>query len=197
MSVHRSAAGRLGIVVPATSLAIVICVAAVLVPSAAPVAPVVATAGVAALLALIAWRDLVTFTIPDGAVLGLAVLALALRLAAPGSPADYLAAVAVDVTVTGGGFWLLREIGYRRRGTDILGFGDVKLAAALGVLVGTAGFSAALLAASGAGLAIAALAALSGRPVDRTTKLPFGALLAPAALVVWLAADGALGFGAA
>ncbi len=155
------------------------------------------TLAVAALAAWIALQDLADFTIPDGAVLGLALIAAALRLRAVSDGLigveDALVIAAFDLAVCGGGLWSVREVFYRRRGFDGLGFGDVKLGAAGGLLVGTSGFSMALVAASLAGVVV--LIVRHGRAPDlRTARLAFGALLAPAvALVHALAPDLAVG----
>lgn len=93
--------------------------------------------------------------------------------------------LAVDLALSAGLLWLVREAFHRRRGVDALGFGDVKLAGALGLWLGAGDFALALLVASLAGLGLAGVAALNGRPVGRATKLPFGALLAPAGFAVW------------
>ena len=140
----------------------------------------------AALALWIAAHDARTLTIPDGAILALAAIAVALRLAGRDFGAA-LPLLAADALLCGGALLLLREAFWRLRGLDALGLGDVKLAAACGLLLGTAGFAGALLAASLAGLAAAGLATLGGRDMRRA-KMPFGALLAPAAVVVWWAA---------
>jgi leader peptidase (prepilin peptidase)/N-methyltransferase len=157
--------------------------------AALPSVPAAALALVAlcGLAAWVAWQDLSDFTIPDGAVGGIAVLALADRFARAGAlgiaPTDTALACLVDVALAGGGLWAVREIFYRRRGYDGLGFGDVKLAAAGSLAVGAAGFSLALLAASATGIAL--LIALKGRSPDlATTRLAFGAVLAPAVVLV-------------
>ena len=143
------------------------------------------TVVVAATLAappLVVWivvQDLRSFTIADGAVVALALLALATRLAA----GDSALLVALDVLLSGGVLLAFREIYYRRRGIDGLGLGDVKLAAAGGLLVGASAFAWALLAASLVGLVVVALA--RGRAAPK--KLAFGAVLAPAIYVAWLA----------
>ncbi|BBE73680.1 prepilin peptidase [Oharaeibacter diazotrophicus] len=148
----------------------------------------VAVAAVVALTAWVAVEDAASFTIPDGAVVGLALVGAAVRLAdarAFGLPlADEALRAAVEVALTGGALWLVREIFYRRRGFDGLGFGDVKLGAAGGVLVGAPGFAAALAAASAAGVAV--LLVRHGRSQSlRAEKLAFGTLLAPALALVF------------
>ena len=141
---------------------------------------------------LVIWivaQDLRSFTIADGAVIALAALALAARLAA-GDPALL---VGLDVLLSGGVLLAFREIYYRRRGVDGLGLGDVKLAAAGGLLVGAVAFAWALLGASLLGIAALGLQHLATRgrtqPATQklaTQKLAFGALLAPAIYAAWL-----------
>ena len=149
------------------------------------------TVVVAATLAappLVVWivvQDLRSFTIADGAVVALALLALATRLAA----GDSALLVALDVLLSGGVLLAFREIYFRRRGIDGLGLGDVKLAAAGGLLVGASAFAWALLAASLLALAAFAILHLATRgrgPFAAPKKLAFGAVLAPAIYVAWL-----------
>lgn len=146
------------------------------------------------LAARIAWQDLTDFTIPDTATLGLAVVGAAWRAAAAieagdGLPAE-LALLGLDGLLCGGALWILREVYYRRRGQDGIGLGDVKLAAAGGILVGTGGFAWCLLGASLVGIVLLlgrnALAAPSVETIE--ARLAFGAVLAPALVLGWLAA---------
>lgn len=148
---------------------------------------VVVPVALASLCAWVAIDDLRTLTIPDLAVVAIALIGAALRIfgAADDPLAVTTATVGADLAMSGGLLWLVRELGYRRRGYDILGFGDVKLSAAFGLLLGAEGFAMALLAASLTGLAIALARALWRRALHRNAKLPFGALLAPAAFIVW------------
>lgn len=144
-------------------------------------------------VAWIAWQDLADFTIPDVAVLALGVLGAASRVAdgvLVGDPLGATAtAIALDLVLSGGLLLALREVYYRRRGEDGIGFGDVKLGAAGGVLAGTTGFAWALFGASLAGLAIvlAFRRKLSPRSSAKAPdKLPFGAIFAPALWLTWL-----------
>ncbi len=139
----------------------------------------------------IAWRDAREFIIPDGAAVALAALALGTRLAAEGLGWSVALVAIGDGLACGGALWAIREVYYRLRGHDGLGFGDVKLAAGAGILVGPTGFAVAVLAASLAGLAIVALRAGTGSRLDGASRIPLGALLAPSTLGVW-----ALGLGA-
>lgn len=165
---------------------------------------VIALAAVLLLLAWITLQDLRDFTIPDGAVAGLAVVGFASRLAAATAAGyslqDVLVFAAFDAVLAGGAFWLLREAFFRRRGFDGLGFGDVKLAAAGAVLVGATLFAAALLIASLAGLAYAALrrtpeaapVTAGGAADAQGPRIAFGAVLAPALAAAFVAVGAGL-----
>jgi leader peptidase (prepilin peptidase)/N-methyltransferase len=88
------------------------------------------------------------------------------------------------------GLWLV-GFGYRRlRGRDGLGGGDPKLLAGLGALLGGWSLPFLISGAAGLGLALAGWDHFRGRPVNATTRLPFGALLAGVALLLlWLGPD--------
>ncbi|MGY2048155.1 prepilin peptidase [Methylobacterium sp. JK268] len=151
-------------------------------------APVPAAALVLALLlatAQVVWQDVASLTIADGAVLAIGLAGAVARLPAGGTAGEG-AALLLDALLGGGAIWLVREAYYRRRGHDGIGLGDVKLSAAGGLLVGPEGFAWALLLASLAGLALVGIGRLRARPLRRTDKIPFGALLAPALLAIWL-----------
>lgn len=147
----------------------------------------------ALLVARIAWQDLTDFTIPDSATLALALLGAAWRIAAAGEMGEGLGAelmlIALDGLLCGGALLIVREVYFRRRGHDGLGLGDVKLAAAGGLLVGTGGFAWCLFGASLFGILLLvgrrALATRGGAPEQR---LAFGAVLAPALALGWLVA---------
>ncbi|MBE7196994.1 MAG: prepilin peptidase [Parafilimonas terrae] len=157
-----------------------------------PTCMVVIAAGIALVAAQIARQDLATFTISDHAVVALSLFGLAARLSlAQGDGAtvfDALVSTGADGLVCGGAFLAVREAFYRWRGHDGLGFGDVKLALAGGILVGTDGFAWAVLAASLGGLAVAPW--IRSGPGDAPARIPFGALLAPTLWLVWLLTDG-------
>lgn len=139
-------------------------------------------------LLMVMWiisRDIRDFIVPDGAVVGLVVAGVLVRLGAAESWPVELATAFLDAAVCGGVFLVIREAFFRLRGFDGMGFGDVKLAAACGVLIGYEGFAWSVFAASTAGLIIAAFSAAL-RPEQRITRLPFGAFLAPACWLVWL-----------
>ena len=93
---------------------------------------------------------------------------------------------ALSAFVCGGVFFLLRELFFRLRGVEGLGFGDVKLAATGGVWLGWELFPVAVsVAAIGAIVWIAVAAAVS-RSWPRERKIPFAAFLAPAIWIAWV-----------
>ncbi|MFP5075833.1 prepilin peptidase [Rhizobium sp. YIM 134829] len=145
-------------------------------------------AGIAFVIAMsawIAWTDARTFTIPDGALLAIAIVGAALRLNASADPAEASLRILIDLLVCGGALFALREAYYRMRGYDGLGFGDVKLAATGGVLIGAVNFSHALLAASLFGLVLLLARPRNGGDLSMV-KLPFGLVLAPACAAVFI-----------
>ncbi len=71
-------------------------------------------------------------------------------------------------------------------GKEGLGLGDVKLLAAGGAWLGPGELSATLLLASIAALVAVFIAMIGQRGISRTTRLPFGAFLAPAVWLVWI-----------
>ena len=151
----------------------------------------IVTPALAGFAAWIAWQDLRTFTIADGAILGIAVLAFAARWSDAGAahePAGWRAlGLLVDAGVPGGLLLLFREIYYHRKGVDGLGLGDVKLAVAGGLLVGTEGFFWALASASLLALLYVSAARRLGKArLDGSERLAFGAVLAPMLWGVWV-----------
>ncbi|NHT74878.1 prepilin peptidase [Rhizobiaceae bacterium CRRU44] len=169
----------------ALTVGIVVAAVVTAVPMPGVTAQAAAAFVIAAMIGWIAWQDLRTFTLPDGPLVALALTGAALRLSQAFDLPQEALVIAIDVVLCGGALLAIREGYYRWKGVDGLGFGDVKLAAACGVLVGVTGFAHALLAASAFGIAVVlALSLRSGAvAIDR---LPFGALLAPACGLVWV-----------
>jgi leader peptidase (prepilin peptidase) / N-methyltransferase len=102
---------------------------------------------------------------------------------------DLLAAVgwaALSALICGGVFFLLRELFFRLRGVEGLGFGDVKLAATGGVWLGWELFPVAVIVAALGAILWVAAAALLSRGWPRERKIPFVAFLAPAIWIAWL-----------
>lgn len=159
-----------------------------------PTCAAVILTGLALVAAQIAWQDLATFTISDVALLALGALGFAARLAEAAflgiPPLDGFGLAAFDGMVCGAAFLLIREGFYRWRGYDGLGFGDVKLALAGGILVGTEGFAWTVLAASIGGLVVALWQRSRRDWSQEPMKLAYGALLAPSLWLVWLLSVG-------
>lgn len=134
----------------------------------------------------IIWRDSVDFIIPDGAVVVLALSGAIVRIVAAQDdwPLECLR-LAFEGACCGLVFLAVRELFFRIKGFDGMGFGDVKLAMAAGILVGLEGFAWSVFAASALGLAGALLVSIR-RPDLKIHRLPFGALLAPVCWSVWL-----------
>ena len=86
----------------------------------------------------------------------------------------------------GGGFFLLLAVAYRRvRRREGLGGGDVKLGAMMGAFLGWQGVLLTIFLGSFLGT-IVALGLLGSGRATRTTALPYGTFLAPAAGVALL-----------
>ena len=150
--------------------------------------PVGQAAGIAVaslLLLTLAILDVRYFWLPDRLVLPLAVLGLIAALASAPPIADRLIGLGL-----GWASLVLIAWGYRRfRGRDGLGAGDAKLFGTIGAWTGWQMLPFVLLGASLVGLAVAASMLLAGRRIKATTRLPFGSLLAAAALpaIYWTA----------
>jgi leader peptidase (prepilin peptidase)/N-methyltransferase len=147
-----------------------------------------------------------------GAVLGLAMVAIAVTdadefiipdwLSLPAIPLGLLASghlLHADVddivdashvfgAIAGGGsLWLISMLYHRWRNEVGLGFGDVKLAAAAGAWVGMEYFHIVLLLASFAALlSVAVMGCIRRQVPARTLAVPFGTFLAPSIWLVWV-----------
>ena len=132
--------------------------------------------------------DARTFLLPNlitfGAVICGILAAPLLDMADPWTAAAHATARAAAA----GGFLALFRSSYGWiRKTEGLGLGDVKLAAAIGAWLPLDAIPLCFGLATSGALAAVALAALSGRPVIRTTRIPFGAFLCPALWIVFFA----------
>lgn len=146
-------------------------------------APWVAAASV--LLLTLGVLDLRHFWLPDRLTLPLAALGLGAAWAAPPSFLDRFIGLGIGWTSLTLIAWAYRRV----RGRAGLGAGDAKLLGAIGAWTGWAMLPFVLLGASLVGLAVAAAMLGLGRQVSATTRLPFGILLAAAALpaIYWTA----------
>lgn len=132
--------------------------------------------------------DVTNYRLPDGITAALALLGL-VWFAATGATAEAVAWRLVEMLSAGLALWLFRT-GFRAiRGRQGLGFGDVKLFAAGAAWMTPEPLIWSLLIACIAGLMLALVH--QGRRLGRTMAgplvLPFGALLAPAFWLVWIA----------
>ena len=89
--------------------------------------------------------------------------------------------------------WLVAWLYQKVRGVEGMGYGDVKLAAMFGVVLGAPLTFLTLLLAALAGSLWGLSLVMRGRG-DGRTELPFGTLLAPAAMVAFLAGDPIVNF---
>jgi leader peptidase (prepilin peptidase) / N-methyltransferase len=151
--------------------------------SAAQGWPGILGAGLGLLMAAIAVVDGRHFIIPNS--LSIATLALGLINAAM---ADGWTGVAL--ALQRGAVLALAFLGLRAgyqwfRGRTGIGLGDVKLAGAGGVWLGWMMLPLAVEIAALAALAVSAVRWLAGRPVRRSTRVPFGMFFAPAIWLAW------------
>jgi prepilin signal peptidase PulO-like enzyme (type II secretory pathway) len=144
------------------------------------------------LLVLVVVRsDIARFRIPDAASAAIAALGLVAAVsegglqAVPGTLAQGAGAFAV--------VWAVRAAYHGASRREGIGFGDVKLAGALGLWLDPAAQAATLQLAALSALALVAAARIAGAPADRTTAVPFGAFLAPAGFAVHIAVVAAPG----
>jgi leader peptidase (prepilin peptidase)/N-methyltransferase len=136
-------------------------------------------------IALVDWRS---FIIPDG--LNLAALALAIMHAAAQVPEAMPWAIAM-AAVRGAMLalmFLAIRYGYARmRGREGLGLGDVKLAFVAGAWLDWLIIPIAIELAALAALAVYVLRRrVLGHALSRTSRMPFGAFLAPAIWLGWM-----------
>jgi leader peptidase (prepilin peptidase)/N-methyltransferase len=103
-----------------------------------------------------------------------------------------LAHAALSGIVCGGVFYLLRELFFRLRKSEGLGFGDVKLAASGGIWVGWEVFPAVVTVAATVAILWIMAVAMIDRGWSRDRKIPFAVFLAPAVWVCWIYARSAL-----
>lgn len=135
------------------------------------------------LLVALLWIDLDFQLLPDVITFPGTLIGIGAALLGPGARHAMIGMLA-----GAGLLWLVAELYFRIRKIEGLGGGDVKLAAMLGaVLGGPLSLLTIFLAAFG-GSAWAAVLLARGK-ADGKTPLPFGTLLAPAAMVTFLWGD--------
>ncbi len=155
----------------------------------------------AACMTAIAWEDACRFKVPDmwslaAALAGLAAAGLGAAAGAgsvPGAggaaatsgPAAAVGLALLQALLCGGAFLLVREIYFRLRGAEGLGFGDVKLAAASGIWLGWQLFAVAVMLAAIGALVFVMAHTATGRAWPRERKIPLAAFMAPAVWLCW------------
>jgi leader peptidase (prepilin peptidase) / N-methyltransferase len=144
-------------------------------------------AGLALLMLAIAAVDYRYFIIPNE--LTAAALALAAVNAAAETPSmvESLAAAALRGALTGLFFWSLRWLYGWLRQREGLGLGDVKLAFVAGAWLDWTMIPVAIeIAALAALVAYGAWQVFGRRPLNATSRLPFGLFFAPTIWLSWL-----------
>lgn len=133
-------------------------------------------------LLTLAWIDWTDLLLPDVLTLPLLLAGLALTFAwEPDALTDHCVAAALAFLSFQG-----LALGYRRlRGADGLGGGDCKLIAAAGAWCGVLALPVVVLGSALLGLLAALGLALAGRPMGRTTRMPFGPCIALSFWIVW------------
>ena len=146
-----------------------------------------AGAGLSCLMIAIAAVDARRFIIPDE--LTAAALALGLADAAirhPDGIGEALALAALRGAIVAAAFFGLWALYRRLRGREGIGLGDVKLAGVAGAWLDWPSIPIAIEIAALAALAVCLVRWLAlGRAISATTRLPFGAFLAPAIWIAW------------
>ena len=157
----------------------------------------------AALLIGMVFSDLEERILPDEFTLGGVVIGLALSWFIPNEggivglvfsiagtpltgPALSLAESAAGAAVPSGMLWLTGELFQKLRHKEGLGFGDVKMMAAVGAFLGMEGALLTLVAGSLMGSVIGLIFILATRKDHSSYELPFGTFLGVAALGVSL-----------
>lgn len=135
------------------------------------------------MLFLLSIIDIICFMLPDMLIFILAAVGVA---SAASQSTDALRNGLLGAGV-GFMFFLLVAFLYRKyRDRQGLGFGDVKLLAALGAWVSWQGLPSVIFLSSLLGLIFVSVVKVSGRRVSFVSALPFGPFLAVAGWLVWL-----------
>ena len=111
----------------------------------------------------------------------------AISLFLPPGPVMSLAGIALG----GGLLWAIAEGWYRLRKVEAMGFGDVKMLAMVGAFLGVKLVILTFVLSSFIGGIVAAML-VATRRADMATKVPYGTMLAAAALIASLYGDGLL-----
>lgn len=125
--------------------------------------------------------DLEHQILPDVITLPGIVIGLALSFALPPGPTMSL----LGVLLGGGLLWAIAELWYRLRHVEAMGFGDVKMLAMIGAWLGVKMVVMTFVLSSMMG-GLVGVVLIASRRADMATKVPFGTMLAVAALIASL-----------
>jgi leader peptidase (prepilin peptidase) / N-methyltransferase len=125
--------------------------------------------------------DLEHQILPDVITLPGIVLGVALSLVLPPGLVESL----LGVVVGGGLLWGIAELWYRLRKVEAMGFGDVKMLAMVGAWLGVKMVVMTFVLSSMMG-GLVGVVLIASRRADMATKVPFGTMLAVAALIASL-----------
>jgi leader peptidase (prepilin peptidase)/N-methyltransferase len=129
--------------------------------------------------------DARTHHLPDTVTLGAAICGIVAAAALdPNDPRTSALLAVARAFGTAGTLAFVRQCYSRLRGHEGLGFGDVKLAAAVGAWLPLDAIPLCFLLATTGALLAVLLGALRGQSIESRIRLPFGAFLCPA---LWLA----------
>ena len=146
---------------------------------------ILAAAALCLLAAAIAIEDLRSMLIPDIPVLAIGLVGLGLAIHDIGEAAG-IALWIVGAIGVAGALLAFSVVYGHLRGRFVLGFGDVKLVAASGLLIGPWGVGMQIFIASISAMIFVIIRAIRrGRKPRWSARVPFGTFLAPAAVVVW------------
>jgi leader peptidase (prepilin peptidase) / N-methyltransferase len=149
----------------------------------------VASTALGVLMIAGAYVDARTYLLPDVATLGAAACGVvAAAVLDPFDPWSAAGLALARAAGTAGALALVRWCYASVRGREGLGFGDVKLAMAVGAWLQLEAIPVCFgLAAAGALAAVTLMMRVRGQAIDATMKIPFGAFLCPALWLVFYA----------
>jgi leader peptidase (prepilin peptidase) / N-methyltransferase len=150
-------------------------------------------AALAAISLWVAVVDLKRFEIPDLANLAILALGLLWSFQSAGIDQEIVLETAARSLSAAGLLLAVREFYRRLRHVEGLGLGDVKLAGAGASWLSWSHITLALLVATIAAIILVlVLRMLRGERIQAGTAIPFGAFLAPAIWVAWIAQTGGI-----
>jgi len=135
-------------------------------------------------LIALAGCDWTTLRLPNPLTFALFLAGVAMSLTTQGpSLTGSLERALIGAVIGAGSFMIIRLVYARLRGRDGLGMGDVKLMAGIGAGLSVAALPLSVLCAS---LAALGWAALDGRGLTASRRIPFGSFLCAGAALAWL-----------